>query len=179
MAQNQSTIPSAPESETLTICTPSRTSDDTTKDLKNSDDTLSSIPWPGRTYIIRSQANEQVITFLNGEVILDKPGSLGTFRWRCVERNGWLGFQDPASAMYLGYDDKQWLQCTAKKHDDWEYVCARQRPDGGYVLLVLVQWSLTPLGVYENEKEGGMEFRVKIADWKADGIAWDFVEVVE
>jgi hypothetical protein len=119
------------------------------------------------------------MTLLNGEVKLDKPGGLGTFRWRCVERDGWIGFQDPASAMYLGYDGQRWLQCTARKHDAWEYMCARKRPEGGYVLLVLVRWSLIPLGVYENEKEGGMELRVKIADWKADGIAWDFVEVVE
>jgi hypothetical protein len=177
MAQDQFDDPVIVEAGTLTICTPSATSDNTTMEFQKSDDLRSSIPWPGRTFIIRSQQNGQVITFLDGQIILDKPGGLGTFRWRCVEKKGWVGFQDPASAMYLGSDDRGWLRCAANKHSDWEYVCPRKRPEGGYVLSALVEKELLPLGVHSKETNSGLECRIRVGDWKSEGIAWDFVEL--
>jgi hypothetical protein len=90
-----------------------------------------------------------------------------------------MGFQDPASAMYLGYNERREIRCAVKQHKDWEYICPLKRPEGGYLLLVLVRWTLLPLGACENETERGVGQRVKIADWEADGIAWDFIEVAE
>ncbi|KAH7562522.1 hypothetical protein BM1_02042 [Bipolaris maydis] len=89
---------------TSPICTPPTTNSNpaTSKDPQKWENFQSSIPWPGRTFIIRSHDTGQVITFLDGEIILDKPGGFGTFRWRCVERRGWLGFRDPVSARYMG-----------------------------------------------------------------------------
>jgi hypothetical protein len=51
------------------------------------------------------------------------------------------------------------------------------RPDGGFVLLVLVEQELLPLGSCTEESENGVEQKVKIMDWLSDGIVWDFVEV--
>jgi hypothetical protein len=121
------------------------------------------------------------MTFLNGEVILDKPGGLGTFRWRCVEKDGWLGFQDPVSAMYLGHNER-WLPCAVKKHSTWEHICPRKRPKGGYILLVMFGNRLVPLGARPDMNEKGTEQKVplvKNTDWKDDGMAWDFIEVTE
>jgi hypothetical protein len=98
MAHNLPLAPSIVASETWDICTPSASSENTTKNALGIEIPQSSIPWPGRTYIIRSHKNGQVITFLDGKVVMDKPGGLGTFRWRCVEEKGWMGFKDPASA---------------------------------------------------------------------------------
>lgn len=147
------------------------------KDLQESENSQSSVPWPGRVFIIRSHKNGQVITLMNGKIILDKPGGLGTYRWRCVEKKGWLGFQDPPGARYLGYDNRGWLRCAVDKHNDWEYICPRKRPEGGYVLLVLVKEELLPLGVHTEETENGVGQRVKIAKWNSEGIVWDFTEV--
>jgi hypothetical protein len=177
MAQNQSVAASIVESEALTIYTPSAASENPTKDLEKNGDTQSSTPWPGRNFIIRSRTTGRVVTLLDGQIILDKPGGLGTFRWRCVEKKGWMGFQDPASAMYLGYDERGWLRCSVHKHYDWEYICPRKHPEGGYVLLVLVKGELLPLGAHSKNIENVVEQKVKIGDWKSDGIAWDFIEV--
>ncbi|KAH3974592.1 hypothetical protein HBH52_130520 [Parastagonospora nodorum] len=175
MAHEQPTAPSIVGSETWDICTPSATSENTTKNA--SETAQSSIPWPGRTFIIRSQTNGHVITFLDGEVILDKPGGLGTFRWRCVEDKGWMGFKDPASAQYLGYHEHGVLACHVPHHRKNEYICPRMRPGGGCVLLVCHDDFLRPLGVFANESEHGIKQQVKTMDWNSEAMVWDFIEV--
>ncbi|KAG9193760.1 hypothetical protein G6011_03795 [Alternaria panax] len=177
MAQDQPIMVPVSESEAPTICTPSVTSDNTTKDIQKCENSESSTPWPGRTYIIRSYESGQVITFLDGKIVLDKPGGLGTFRWRCVEKKGWLGFRDPASARYLGYYQRGWIRCLVDHHQDWEYICPRKRPEGGYLLLALVKEELVPLGVQTQESENGVEQKVKVVKWDSGDIVWDFIEV--
>jgi hypothetical protein len=88
-----------------------------------------------------------------------------------------MGFKDPASALHLGYDKHGWLRCVMSHHQDWEYICPRMRPDGGFVLLVLVEQKLLPLGACVEELENGGKQKVKIMDWLSDGIMWDFIEV--
>ncbi len=178
MSQKDSMILPVIESATPTMCTPSTTSDNTTKEFQKTENLHSSTPWSGRVFIIRSRENEQVITFLDGQIILDKPGGLGTYRWRCVEKKGWLGFRDPASARYLGYDSEGWIRCAADAHNDWEYICPRKRPEGGYVLMALVRKELLPLGVHQQKTEKGWEQRIKIRDWNSSAIVWDFTEVL-
>lgn len=100
-------------------------------------------------------------------------GGLGILRWRCIQKNGWLGFQDPASSMYLGYDEAGWLCCASYKHSEQEYVCPRKRPEGGYVLLVLVEKEPSPIGVRSTDTVD----QIKIRDWKSESIMWDFIEI--
>jgi hypothetical protein len=177
MAQNQPIIPLLVDDKPSTLLTPSVTSENTTSDVTQPNDVHSSVPWPGRTFMIQSRANGQVITFLNGEIILDKPGGLGTYRWRCVESKGWMGFQDPASAKYIGYNKDESIRCTVDKHEHWEYLCPRKRPEGGYLILVFVMETLIPIGVRPISAENGVQQKVRILDWKSDGIVWDFIEV--
>ncbi|XP_014562768.1 hypothetical protein COCVIDRAFT_83387 [Bipolaris victoriae FI3] len=178
MAHNQPVAPSIIGSKTWHICTPSASSENTTKSTLSSEIPQSSIPWPGRTFIIRSRKNGQVITFLDGEVVMDKLGGLGTFRWRCVEEKGWIGFKDPASAQYLGYHEHGLLFCRSPHHRNNEYICPRMRPEGGCVLLVIHDENLRPLGVYGNESENGIKQKIKInMDWSSEEIVWDFIEV--
>jgi hypothetical protein len=176
MAHNQPLAPSIVASETWDICTPSASSENTTKNALGIEIPRSSIPWPGRTYIIRSHKNGQVITFLDGKVVMDKPGGLGTFRWRCVEEKGWMGFKDPASAQYLGYHEHGLLFCRSH-HRNNEYICPRMRPEGGCVLLVRHDEHLRPLGAFANESENGIKQKIKIMDWSSEEIVWDLVEV--
>jgi hypothetical protein len=98
-----------------------------------------------------------------------------------VEKDGWLGLQDPASAMYLGHNER-WLHCAVKKHSTWENICPRKRPEGGYVLLVMFGHRLVPLGACPDMKEKAMEQKVNLVkdtDWKDDGMVWDFIEVAK
>jgi hypothetical protein len=176
MAHEQTPAPSIVDSDACDICTPA-TSEKTAENTRTSETPRSSIPWPGRTFIIRNRANGKVITFLDGEIILDKPGGLGTFRWRCVEKFGWLGFKDPASALHLGYDKESRLRCAMDHHQDWEYISPRMRPDGGFVLMVLVEQQLLPLGAVVEELKNGIKQKVMIMDWLSEGVVWDFIEV--
>ena len=89
MAHDRAAAPSIVGSETWDICTPSASSENITKNALGIEmPQSSSIPWPGRTFMIRSHKTGQVITFLDGEIVIDKPGGLGTFKWRCVEEKG-------------------------------------------------------------------------------------------
>jgi hypothetical protein len=175
MAHEQTAAPSIVGSETWDICTPSATSENTTKNAN--DTSQSSVPWPGRTFIIRNQASGEVITFLDGQLVLDKPGGLGTFRWRCVEEGGWLGFKDPASALQLGYHEHGFLFCRSLHHRNNEYICPRIRPEGGWMLLVQKDHHLQPLGAVADGSEDNAKQKVKIMDWLSEGVIWDFIEV--
>lgn len=177
MAGDQPVAPSVAESETWDVCTPSATSENTTKNPSIGELPQSSIPSPGRTFIIQSRQDGKVITFLDGEVVLDKIGGLGTFRWRCVEEKGWMGFKDPASALYLGYHEHGLLCCRAPHHKNNEYICPRLLPGGGWALLVRQSDHLRPLGVLSNEADDTRKRKIKIAHWTSEGIAWDFIEV--
>jgi hypothetical protein len=177
MAHDQPVAPSIVGSETWDICTPSASSENTTKNALSSEIPQSSIPWPGRAFIIRSRKNGRVITFLDGEVVMEKLGGLGTFRWRCVEEKGWMGFRDPASAQYLGYHEHGLLFCRVPHHRNNEYICPRMRPEGGWVLLVRQGEHLRPLGVVANESDNGIKQKIKIMDWSSEEIVWDFIEV--
>lgn len=173
MAQDLTAISLNAESEPLCPYTPSATSNNTIEDSQTFDEGSASIPWPGQYFIIRSRTIGHVITFFNRKIILAQQGGLGILRWRCIQKNGWLGFQDPASSMYLGYDEAGWLCCASYKHSEQEYVCPRKRPEGGYVLLVLVEKEPSPIGVRSTDTVD----QIKIRDWKSESIMWDFIEI--
>ena len=121
-----------------TIYTPSMTTeaidDDSTIPTQTEPQATGSVPWPGSKYIIRSKETGDIITVEQGRVVV------GEFRWdrpfECVERNGWLGFRDPSYNTYLGYNEHGAVVCSAKKQGWWEDFCVRQKPEGGYVLLL-------------------------------------------
>ena len=134
----------------------------------------SSVPWPGSTFIIRSVSSGQVITLLDGQIVLAPPGGRGSIHWACVETKGWLGFQNPVSGKFLGHDKTGRLRCSVNWHQMWEYFCVRMRPEGGYVLLMTHFERLWHVGI---KVEEGVEKLAKIGDGGSDGIVWEFVKV--
>ena len=94
-----------------------------------------------------------------------------------MEENGWLGFKDPVSALYLGWDQYPWLRCAVPHHRKCEYMCPRVRPDGGYLLLICHRDRLKPLGVCARETDNGVTQQVRVTELDAEGIVWDFIEV--
>lgn len=133
-----------------------------------------SVPWPGSTFLIRSASSGRVITLLDGQIVLARPGSRGSIHWACVESKGWLGFQNPVSGRFLGHDARGRLRCSADRQQGWENFCVRMRPDGGYVLLMTHFERLWHLGINLDQ---GMEKLAKIENGASDGIVWEFVKV--
>ncbi|KAF2094063.1 hypothetical protein NA57DRAFT_47193 [Rhizodiscina lignyota] len=134
----------------------------------------SSVPWPGSTFIIRSISSWQVITLLDGQVVLAPPSSSGSTHWECVETKGWLGFRSPISGKFLGHDTRGKLCCSAERHQGWENFCVRATPEGGYVLLMTHFERLRHVGI---KIEQGVEKLAKIGDGASDGIVWEFIRV--
>lgn len=134
----------------------------------------SSVPWPGSTFIIRAISSGHVLTLQDGQVILASPGGRGSIHWACVENKGWLGFQNLASGMFLGYDKNWKICCAADRQREWENFCVRMTPEGGYVLLMTHWERLWHIGVKE---EQGVQRLAKIGDGGKNGFVWEFIMV--
>jgi hypothetical protein len=136
---------------TTTNFTPSIDSDqETAKDASTSNSVIrleSSVPWASSDFIIRDAASEKVLIFQKGDIRLGDVGGNYTYRWRCVEKDGWFGFRDPASHMFLGHDHQGIIRCQAGHHRAWEEFCMRSVPSGGYNLLVKHYNQLRPVGL--------------------------------
>lgn len=132
------------------------------------------VPWPGSTFMIRSVESGQVITLLDGKIVLDEPGSHGSSYWKCVETKGWLGFLNVVSGGYLGHDANGRLCCSVKHHKGWERFCFRARPEGGCILLMTHYDGLWHVGM---KVEQEVEKLAKIGEGGSDGIVWEFVKV--
>lgn len=138
----------------------------------------SSVPWKGSTYIIRDSKTGEVLTLLDGEVILEKPGDRGHIKWDRVENGGWLGFKNPISGKYIG-EEKGRLECIVKHHQWCEHFIARPAPEGGYLLLMRQggRWCDgfgETLRVIRLNRFGSKNGLVKDS---GGGIVWDFVKV--
>ncbi|KAF2664195.1 hypothetical protein BT63DRAFT_103099 [Microthyrium microscopicum] len=134
----------------------------------------SSVPWPGSSFIIRSASSGNVITLLDGQIVLDRPGSRGSFHWACVETKGWIGFRNAVSGRFLGHDPSGKLHCSAQRQQGWENFCVRLRPDGGYLLLMTHFERLWHVGI---KMERGIERLAKIGHGEDDGMVFEFIKV--
>lgn len=134
----------------------------------------SSVPWPGSTFIIRSVESGNVLTLLDGQIVLAPAGTRGAIHWACVETKGWLGFRNVVSGKFLGHDARGRLHCSATRQQAWENFCVRLRPEGGYVLLMTHFERLWHVGI---KVEQGVEKLAKIGDGGSDGIIWEFVKI--
>ncbi|KAI4201011.1 MAG: hypothetical protein LQ346_002253 [Caloplaca aetnensis] len=132
------------------------------------------VPWPGSTFIIRSVSSGEVITLLDGQIILARPGGKGCIYWACVESKGWLGFQNVVSGAFLGHDAKGKLCCSVKRHQGWERFCLRPKPEGGCVLLMTHYSDLWHVGIVAEQE---VEKLAKVGEGGSDGIVWEFVKV--
>ncbi|CZT03660.1 uncharacterized protein RAG0_10361 [Rhynchosporium agropyri] len=116
--------------------TPPETVVDILEDLDPLKGPKGSVPWPGNQYIIRCTISGQVLTLIDGQVVLASPGGRGSIHWACVQTKGWLGFKNTVSGKYLGHEVKGNLRCSAARHNSWENFCVRQTPDLDYILLM-------------------------------------------
>ncbi|KAK4170985.1 hypothetical protein QBC36DRAFT_106552 [Triangularia setosa] len=173
------------------------------------------IPTPGKIYIITAlhlpsspnpycpidpdgedNENNQVLramTLCGGQLRLQELRRMnitsGCWFWECVTKEGWLGFRNVASGMYLGHNGRLELVANAPHCKGWEWFCVRRVPfvdwsgekekeRDGYVMLLKhwdsLRWldvSITPDGAVNKER------------WYLTGseksAVWGFVEVGE
>ena len=82
-------------------------------------------PQPGKTYAINQKGSDLVVTVNGQTVAMRHWEGLEAQKWKCVEKDGWLGFVSRASAVnqdaYLGRDGNDSLVCLVSHHRDCEY----------------------------------------------------------
>ncbi|RAH87689.1 hypothetical protein BO86DRAFT_444579 [Aspergillus japonicus CBS 114.51] len=145
----------------------------------------STCPWKGGTFIIHEPKSNLVIALSNGVLGLypqREGGSRDTANhdfgpyWKCMENEArWLGFENTVSAAYIGHNNEMSCWRFAAKqlsHGDRESFCARQHPDGGYVLLVKYGSGFVPMRA---GGKGGTE--LVLDNGQKEGTRWQFIRV--
>ncbi|KAJ5607133.1 hypothetical protein N7537_003752 [Penicillium hordei] len=142
-------------------------------------------PYKGATFVIRDPQSGLVITLKDGKLGLapgDKADSFINYddgrgsHWRCVEnKDRWLGFKNAVSGEFIGHDNnkKNWrFMAKVEAHNEWEFFCVRQHPDGGHELL-MKHW-----GGFRAMQVGGNDNReLVVAGEGQGGMAWEFLKV--
>ncbi|KAK5990133.1 hypothetical protein PT974_08399 [Cladobotryum mycophilum] len=125
-------------------------------------------PSAGKTFIISSRVNNQILTLLDGELeVFDGYAFGGSWLWRCFKSDNWYKFYNTASGRRLCYDGRSFLAPTWD--EEWQQFTAHRHENGGYVLLVKCEQRLVQMGV------GSIDNTLIGVD--DEGVAWDFIEV--
>ncbi|KAI2477971.1 hypothetical protein Ptr902_10654 [Pyrenophora tritici-repentis] len=167
---------SASEFDDSSIYTPTTTTENVPTGLVEGHDVRSRVPTHGSTYIIRAVSSENVMTLLDGQVILAPIGSRGCIYWTCVETEGWLGFRSCSSKKFICYDWHARLKCTAEQKDGHRQFTITPVPKGGYIMQMLDWWRLRPIVL---NPENGAQKLARTGDMLSDGIVWEFIKAEE
>jgi hypothetical protein len=111
-------------------------SQDRLKKLLGPSATRDAVPAANHTYVILDRSSNAAIAIVDGRLRLEADLSqAGNCYWRCVEKDGWLGFYETELERYLGHDF--WWNFTADNTEfgEYGYFVPRRHPDGGYLLL--------------------------------------------
>lgn len=165
---------SVPDTDDSTIYTPTATSENADTSPEENHDLSPSIPSHELTVIIRSISSGQVITLIDGNVVLASPGSCGSIHWTCVETEGWIGFRNRVSNKFLCHDGNGRLKCTADQRDGWRQFTVTPMPDEGYIMQMLDWWKLRPIVI---DAEKGLQKLGRNGNNLSEGIVWEFIKV--
>lgn len=168
----QSSDASLSNMDNCSVFTPAATSEHTLADPTQGQRSGTWVPSHGSTVIIRAVSSENVLTLLDGSVVLAPIGSRGSIHWSCVEREGWLGFRNCSSNKFIchGWDGR--LKCTAEERDGWRHLTLTPVPKGGYIMQMLDWWVLRPI-VLSPEK--GLQKLARTGNKLSDGVVWEFI----
>ncbi len=130
------------------------------------------IPTPGNTYMILERSSGRVITRTKeGLCVQDlSDGQNSNTRWFCIEKDNYLGFQDPKSGNYIGHDGNFRMRISARDFRGWECLTTRDHPTGGYKLLV-PYWSDKLRIIVVDEDGKGLVTR------EHGDTLWDFIRL--
>lgn len=128
------------------------------------------VPYAGKTFMIRDRNHGGVITLKEGTLQLSPNiPRAGGFHWKCIERNGWFGFRNCISGQFFGHDAKGKFHCKVPHHRAHEDFCTRAHPSGGHLLLMLHGDKFRQMKIGSDGKE--------LVEVDGEGTTWDFIEV--
>jgi hypothetical protein len=170
---DQSTTASVSDLDDFSIYTPTTTADNVTLDFVKDHASTSWVPSHGSTVIIRSISCGNVLTLLDGHVVLAPPGGRGSILWTCIETGGWFGFRDCVSAKFICHGRDGRLKCTAQQGDSWRHFTITPEPKGGYIMQMLDWWTLRPIVI---NAQDGLQKLGRTGSKLSEGIVWNFLE---
>lgn len=162
------------DSDEYNIGTPTTTSENVTVELEQDPDLRNWVPSHGSTIIIRSISCGNVITLLDGHIVLAPLGSRGSIYWTCVESQGWVGFRNTVSGKFLNHGEDGKLECSAKQDHGWRKFTITPVPKGGYIMQMLDWWDLRPI---VRTVEKGLPKMGRTGNKLSEGILWEFIKV--
>ena len=169
---DQADTTSNSELDDASIYTPTVTTENGTPDLKDHAST-SWVPSHGSTVIIRSISCGNVLTLLDGNIVLAPPSGRGSILWECVESKGWLGFRSCVSGKFICHGPDARLKCTAEEHQRFRYFTLTPVPKGGYIMQMEDYWTLRPVVI---NAENGLRKLGRTGNKLSEGIVWNFLE---
>ncbi|KFA59968.1 hypothetical protein S40285_08016 [Stachybotrys chlorohalonatus IBT 40285] len=136
----------------------------------NTDETWNAEPEANQIFLIIDKSSGRGLTCHNGEVRLEARTNIGrNWQWRCVEKDGFFGFQNVAEGGFLGHDF-WWHICAREKHHlGWECISVDRRPGGGYWMKLLHWWTYWQLSARTDHNGLFAE--------RHNGTLWEFVRV--
>ncbi|KAL6693850.1 hypothetical protein J3F84DRAFT_380087 [Trichoderma pleuroticola] len=127
-------------------------------------------PIPGKSFMIQTRNKPNLILALKyGKLVwLERPIPSGGHIWRCVEKDGWLGFRNMTSGTYFGYNKEGKIVATQNQHKQQERFAAMRKENGGYMLSVPQENALLGVAFSEDGKSLVLQ--------KGEGEALDFID---
>lgn len=135
-----------------------------------------SVPSDGDTVIVRCVSSGQVLTLLDGDVVLSSPGRRGSIHWTCVENEGWISLRNHVTGKFLCHDWSGRLKCTAQQRNTWSYFTITPLSKGGYIMQMLDWWTLCPIVI---NPERGLRKLGRTGKKLNEGVVWEFVKVFD
>lgn len=155
------------------IYTPTTTAENVTLDLVEDHASPSWVPSHGSTVIIRSVSCGNVLTLLDGNIVLAPPSGRGSILWTCIETEGWFGFRNCVSGKFICHGRDARLKCTAEENSSWRQITITPVPEGGYVMQMLDWWTLRPIVI---NAQNGLQKLGRTGNKLSEGIVWSFIE---
>ncbi|USP75758.1 hypothetical protein yc1106_03032 [Curvularia clavata] len=166
---------SIPDSDDQTLWTPPASTVDVPANPVSDPDVRHQVPSDGRTFIIRAISKDNnVLTLLNGNVVLAPMNTRGSIYWTCVETQGWFGFRNCSSNKFLGHGLDGRLKCQAQERDGHRQFTITPMPLGGYIMQMLDWWTLRPVVV---NPENGLQKLGRTGNKLSEGVVWEFMSI--
>jgi len=170
---DQADTTSVSELDDSSIYTPTETTENVTSDHVKDHVSTSWVPSDGSTVIIRSTSCGNVLTLLDGNIVLAPPSGRGSILWECVESSGWFGFRSCVSGKFICHGRDARLKCTAEQHHSLRYFTITPVPKGGYIMQMPDWWTLRPVVI---NAENGLQKLGRTGNKLSEGIVWNFLE---
>ncbi|KAK2612554.1 hypothetical protein QQS21_001492 [Conoideocrella luteorostrata] len=159
------------------VMTPSYDSDYTDSDTNTECATeilsmgRSQLPEHDKIFMIVERISRRAISISHGLLTLEYARQENVAcHWLCVDKGGWLGFQNQVTAKYISRDRACTLEASAKHHQSWEYMHFRPTPNGYHKLLV-------PYGSELREVKFGDDLRSLVGGSCGEGMEFAFFQV--